>query len=134
MASIEKVFYNHLNNDSQMQAEYNEISYIINDVKAKEPYANVWLVEDDQPTQNLCVDPIQQGEARFSCETYSKSAVKASVKRRIFMEVCRELESTVTDNINVWKVSIQAVSDSPTRVLGLFSLTFEAVLSWELDT
>lgn len=134
MATIEQIFYTYLNNDTQMQAAFNEVSYILNDKKAKEPYACLWLVDDNQDTLNICLDQNDQGEARFSCEVYAKSAVQASVKRATFKEVCRAFEGNIENNIRVWKVSIQAVSDSPTRINGLFTLTFEAVLSWELDT
>ena len=133
MATINEVFYNHLKNSSTMQTEFTGgVHYVVNDDKAKEPYAVVWLSEDNQDIVNLCI--VDQGEASFACEVYSKTYTKGVNKRKAFQDVCRELEATITYNINVWKVSIQAVSDRSVRIDGLFSFTFEAVLSWELDT
>ena len=132
--TVNQVFYNYLKNNSSMQTEFNNVYYVVNDRNVKEPYAVIYQIDDPQETSNLCVDPSSQGQARFVCESYNKQYTEGIDKRKIFQDVCRGIESTTTDNINIYRVKTESVIDRPERINGLFLFSFEAVLSWELDT
>jgi hypothetical protein len=130
--TVNQVFYSFLKNNATMISEFTNVYYILNDNETQSAYAVVWMIDDTKDIKSLC--KAKQGQARFQCEVYDIAYQTGIDKRELFQDVCKEIEGTITDNINIYQVEILNVGDGAGTVNNLYTFTFEALLHWELDT
>jgi hypothetical protein len=128
VSTVNEIVFNHLKNDSDMIAQFDRVYYTLNDNKTKSPYAVVYLIDDTKDIVENC--PLDQGQARFQCEVYTKSYTKGINKRQIYQSVMKKLDSTVTDSFSLDYIKILNVNDSSDTINGLFNFNFETIVNW----
>lgn len=125
--TINQVVYNTIRVNPAMDV-YNGFYYLINDNKAKQPYATIHLLDDPKEIDSLCAT--DQGQARFACNTFTRTFVKGIDMREVYQGVVKELENQTINGIRIFKVEIVNIVDRSDTIEGLFQFAFEAIIHW----
>ena len=127
--TINEIFYEHLINDSALNAAVDNISYILNESNIKNNYAVTYMVDDPKDRLFLCAD--DEGQARFECILFHTQVSTGVNNRQIFQDTAKSIASTTVGDYRINDVNIVNVSDSATNINDLFEFSFEFVISWE---
>jgi len=132
--TIHEVFYTYLRNNAELQGAFGldrtkaKVFYLQNK-DFKQPFGTIYLVDDEKVKGLLC--NTKGGEARFQCDTFTRTFVKGVQYREVFEDAVKAFEGTTVNGITINWIEVGNEADRSDTINGLFQFSFEAIIHWE---